>query len=152
MLKFDAHSNLSNLSAFFLNPMNLRLWTVHRDLYWISGRCFEATSQQSSLVFCEIKVEKINAENGERKILQFSWYLQDELVKKIEFSLESFSDKVTKVTVKLSPTMSESRTIKLKQLLSIEFKLLNAYLLNSPQQLSLNEATFLQTYHQELST
>ncbi len=140
------------LETFLRDPSHLKHWTVHRDLYWMSGGCYEACALEGEWVFTEIRVSQIEGKQRGLSELTFSWWRDDKLVKQFVFEVSQQGENKTQISVTLPPNLSHDRLGTLNRLLALEFELLNHHLSGKNLKMSQADAEFLQIYHTEMST
>lgn len=138
------------LIDFLKEPFNLRVWTVHRDLYEINGTCSECIIINNEAHFTEIKtlLKSIDSENH---TINFSWLQNNTIIKYFEFNITAVSECEVIISFVLPLINDNDKRKILIQLLNIEFDLLKQYLEKGKTTIEKNNAIFLQSYHTNLS-
>jgi len=139
------------LIQFLLDPMNLRLWTVHRDLYWLDGKCHEASSKDGHWLFTEIKTAAESAEPGATQAISFTWKKDETIIKRFVFQLHALPENRCRISTELPGNLPTERIATLRRLLAIEFALLEQQLSSKAQVITHEDACFLQNYHRDLN-
>lgn len=147
--EYTLHANRRAVCTFMLEPLNLRLWTVHRDLYLIDGACWEATGPSDAIVYTQIRVAtKAIGHNSDS--VRFSWLQQNKSLKQFEFVVSDGPHSESTVTYEFAANIPEQKLQTLHRLLTIEFSQLDALLCGTHQNLTFEEAKHLQHYHHGL--
>lgn len=149
-LSIEIKTDKKEILAFLDNPFNLRLWTVHRDLYWIDNACQECIMQGKEAHFATIQSTIQTVQPALYKV-QFSWLQDGQITKSFSFQLAILSHTQVCLSLQLPLIQDEERKNTLVRLIQIEFGLLKQLLEKSTTALPLSDAIFLQNYHNNLS-
>ena len=139
----------SEVLIFLSDPLNLRLWTVHRNLYLMDDRCYEATSDGNATSFTEIST--VISKTDSASSCNFKWAKDDQIKKQFSLSISSVGHDRSAVAFAIPESMESSKKERLTKLIELEFRLLKNTLESNPITVSRSEADFMQSYHLELT-
>lgn len=135
----------------FLNdPFNLRLWTVHRDLYCIGDGCNEAIFRDGKIQFAEIQ-SSIEAVKRGIYMVNFSWFKDNIKTKSFGFQIIETADSRVNLKLEIPNTLPVEKQNKMIPVINIELGLLKQLLEKSTYIISEADAVLLQAYHENLS-
>jgi len=149
LLKKTMSLSLEIIEDILSDPFNLRLWTVHRNLYQIDGNCFEAINRKGSISYYKIKVNREQLDLG--SLLLFSWWSDDDKIKEFELQLSKINIDKTLIEVVVSDKAESVKLEQLNRLLMIEMSLLENYLIGEKQLFTWEEANFMQNYYNNMT-
>ena len=135
----------SKLLSFLADPLNLKDWTVHRDLYIREGKCFEANTLNGDIVFYEIVVKKRGSK------LSYSWFYKEQVLKTFHMEVFDLGFEKAKLIFYTDRAPEASRLSALEKLIAIEMVLLEGIVSDKKEDLSMEDAIFLQKYHNNLN-
>ena len=150
IIKQLINDDIQSLISFLANPLNLRLWTVHRDLYWHQGQCSEATFSENEVCITRIEVGIVENQTAGSANILFKWSRHAECIKQFKFDVEAKEPNKTEIKINLGHIADCQRVEQIKHLLTVEFTLLEAELNGVKADLQLEEISFLQHYHRSL--
>ena len=149
VLTIDIGSPRIEVIDYLKEPFNLRLWTVHRDLYCIKDKCYEAISIDGQVQFAEIRCQIMPKHEG-MHIVTFSWYRNGEITKRFGFQVIEDSPAEITLKVDIPDTIPKERRNTMITVINIELGILKQLLENSAYTINEADASILQSYHEKL--
>ena len=140
------NSSLSTLIKFIENPNNLVYWTVHKNIYLIDNQCLEFINNS----YAEIKTFTLKESNSKYK-LKYSWSINRNIIKEFQFIIKSIQKDKQELSLEFSKEIAPNKLKQLIKLLEIEFKILKSVLEKNKSRLTIEDAKFMNTYHNNLT-
>ena len=135
---------------FLEDPFNLQIWTVHRDLYRIDGKCHECISRKDKVQFAEIKTS-FEPLNSVTFLARFTWYQNGSETKSFGFQITMITDSKVNLSLELPTTIPTAKRENMYRVIGIEFGLLKQRLETSIININESDAAVMQSYHENIS-
>ena len=150
VLTIDIGLPRTEVIDYLKDPFNLRTWTVHRDLYCMNNKCYEAIYADGQVQFAEIRCQIMSKTAG-IDIVTFSWFLNDEKTKGFGFQIIEDSPGEINLKVEIPDSIPEEKRNKMIAVINIELGILKQLLEKSAYTINETDASILQSYHEHLS-
>ena len=149
-LSIDINVKKEVILQFLEDPFNLQLWTVHRDLYNIDGKCYECIFGEGHANFAEIK-SSFKTLNSLVFDVHFTWSQDGVVTKSFGFQLNMITDSQANLCLNLPDSIPEEKRNKMIRVISIELGLLKQLMETSVINISKSDAAIMQSYHENIS-